>query len=449
MRLFPLWVGTLAILAVCVGSPRAGGQTESPGTKPPVLVLDPILADPAFWSADATALGTMLKGSRFRWVSQDKTELRAGSIPMTYLDLAVVEAVIRLPKGKPSEVFLSLYNRGDVGRIGDDKFEEFVAKTETALATRSGGASEDLGDALTKYGIRATSKSWITGTFSARLDTAYSRVREEGDNRKQDRPEFVNLTIYPPGTPKEGMLVQRMAETAEVDFKKRVQHKDNGDVLIEGMPMVDQGKKGYCAVATMERILRYYGSEVNQHELAQQANASGSGGTNPEALVKALRGMGGKVGLRVEERESFDLKDFFRLLDDYNREAKREKEPLINIQGLTMIPVGEIYASMKVPILRKIRLKNSSKVDSFFKDTSETVDLGRPVAWSVQLGWVDETPALPQASGGHMRLIIGYNPQKKEILYTDSWGYGHELKRMSAEDAYLITTGLYVVEPKG
>lgn len=62
--------------------------------------------------------------------------------------------------------------------------------------------------------------------------------------------------------------------------------------------------------------------------------------------------------------------------------------------------------------------------------------------------WVGMLPllaffvAIPQASGGHRRRIIGYNPQKKEILYTDSWGYGHELKRMSAEDAYLITTGL-------
>jgi hypothetical protein len=47
-----------------------------------------------------------------------------------------------------------------------------------------------------------------------------------------------------------------------------------------------------------------------------------------------------------------------------------------------------------------------------------------------------------------MRLIIGYNPNKKEILYSDSWGYGHELKRMPLDDAYTITTGLYTVDPR-
>jgi len=448
MRIFPFWVGALSLLTVCAGIPRAGGQTEPGGAKPGVWALDPILGDPAFWSSDVAALTTTLKNTRFRWVSQDKTELRAGGIPMTYLDLAVVEAVIRLPKGKPTEVFLSLYNRGDVGRINDDKFEEFVARTDAAMGTRSGVASEDLGDALTKYGLRATSKSWIAPAFSARLDTAYSRVKEEGDNRKQDRPEYVNLTIYPPATKKEDMLVHRKAETAEVDFKKRVQHKDNGDVLIEGVPMVDQGKKGYCAVATMERILRYYGSEVNQHELAQQANSSGNGGTNSESLVKALRGMSGKVGLHVDERENFDTKDFIRLVDDYNREAKKKKEPVITLPTSGTISVAEVFAAMKVPILREARLRNSSKTENFFKETAATIELGQPVAWSVELGWVAETPALPQARGGHMRLIIGYNAQKNEILYTDSWGYGHELKRMSAEDAFFITTGLYVIEPR-
>jgi hypothetical protein len=46
-----------------------------------------------------------------------------------------------------------------------------------------------------------------------------------------------------------------------------------------------------------------------------------------------------------------------------------------------------------------------------------------------------------------MRLIIGYNTKTQEVLYTDSWGAGHELKRMAAADAWTITTGLTSVEP--
>ena len=49
--------------------------------------------------------------------------------------------------------------------------------------------------------------------------------------------------------------------------------------------------------------------------------------------------------------------------------------------------------------------------------------------------------------GGHMRLIIGYNSETKEILYSDSWGRGHELKRWPLKYAYITSTGLYDVVP--
>jgi hypothetical protein len=46
-----------------------------------------------------------------------------------------------------------------------------------------------------------------------------------------------------------------------------------------------------------------------------------------------------------------------------------------------------------------------------------------------------------------MRLIIGYNTKTQELLYSDSWGSGHELKRLPMADAYTISTGLATVEP--
>ena len=54
---------------------------------------------------------------------------------------------------------------------------------------------------------------------------------------------------------------------------------------------------------------------------------------------------------------------------------------------------------------------------------------------------------IPQLSGGHLRLIIGYNEKNDEILYSDSWGAGHELKRMSTPDAYGATTSLRMIKP--
>ena len=74
------------------------------------------------------------------------------------------------------------------------------------------------------------------------------------------------------------------------------------------------------------------------------------------------------------------------------------------------------------------------------------INEGTPLLWTVMLGKVTEKE-IPQASGGHMRLIIGYNSKTGEILYSDSWGAGHELKRMAADDAWTITTGAMSIEP--
>lgn len=43
--------------------------------------------------------------------------------------------------------------------------------------------------------------------------------------------------------------------------------------------------------------------------------------------------------------------------------------------------------------------------------------------------------------------IIGYNTAKNEIIFSDSWGDGHEMKRMAAPDASAATMGLYLLQP--
>ncbi|MFT5131040.1 MAG: hypothetical protein ACI8W8_004674 [Rhodothermales bacterium] len=47
-----------------------------------------------------------------------------------------------------------------------------------------------------------------------------------------------------------------------------------------------------------------------------------------------------------------------------------------------------------------------------------------------------------------MRLIIGYNAKANQLIYSDSWGTGHEFKRMSMEDAWAITTCVDLVAPR-
>ena len=70
------------------------------------------------------------------------------------------------------------------------------------------------------------------------------------------------------------------------------------------------------------------------------------------------------------------------------------------------------------------------------------------MVWCVTLGLLPEENLSPENRGGHMRLIIGVNPKRKEIIYSDTWGIKHEIKVMSYEDAFMMTNSLYRLEPK-
>jgi hypothetical protein len=218
-------------------------------------------------------------------------------------------------------------------------------------------------------------------------------------------------------------------------------------VFIKNIPMVDQGPKGYCAVATAERVFRYYGMPVDQHEMAQVANTSDGGGTNPDAMLKALTALQGRLQVRVRAISKWDFAEFNRMIADYNREAKRNKKPEISLSGMRVIHIADIYAAMDPASLKESKtVKKKGDFERFKRDVVEKVDKGIPLLWGVELGLFPEEE-IPQARGGHMRLIIGYNTKTGEVIYSDSWGARHAMKRMPADNAFSMTTGLYYMEP--
>ena len=46
-----------------------------------------------------------------------------------------------------------------------------------------------------------------------------------------------------------------------------------------------------------------------------------------------------------------------------------------------------------------------------------------------------------------MRLIIGYYDKSETIIFTDSWGAGHEFRTMNQSDAYRVSMGVFALKP--
>ena len=78
-------------------------------------------------------------------------------------------------------------------------------------------------------------------------------------------------------------------------LKESVTRSEQGHVYVANIPMIDQGKKGYCAAATLARVLQYYGYAVDQHALAELAETEGQasedarGGTHRKNIIRAMQ----------------------------------------------------------------------------------------------------------------------------------------------------------------
>jgi hypothetical protein len=398
------------------------------------------------WASTVQEWKSFFSEHHFEWVNEAKNVARGDKLDATFFGLPVTEALLHFQDGKVSQIDLSIYNRGDLDAITPGKFQELIAKTAAALDQATGVKPMAIKPtSMQKPGRASESRLWKTPGLFVRMDTAHSESERHG--LKAVIPEFLNLAITPPDELADHQRqAGKQASLGVFEKSERIKTNSEGDLYLAGLPMVDQGQKGYCATASAERVLRYYGSDVSQHEIAQHAGSSGELGTGVESYEKALRSLSRGLGLKTTVLESRDDRDFFKTVEDYNRAAKKKKKPPIELPRGGTIVVSDVYQAMDRDIFLEMRKRNDYQIKKFLKDTEERIETGIPILWGVMLGFVQEKPELPQAFGGHMRIIYGVNPQTKEILYTDSWGRGHEAKRMAADDAYAITISLMTLE---
>ncbi len=448
---------TLAFLAfipaVLLAPPLVRAQKSASASAAPAMSLDSLIAGDKPWETTPDQLEAAVKPVRTQWLSSTKDSARYfGNYAIWNGAIPVKEAVVEFQNGKLFRVNLSIFNRGDsdsgsfASRV---EFEKQLEAWKTAITARTGVQPVDLGK-QSASAVKATGFSWSKAPTVYLLEFSYQKDAKA--TGVQFRPEFVRLRVS--ALPKQlglgsagatsGSAGQRVSKAA---LLANVTKDPSGDVFLKNVPMVDQGPKGYCAVATAERVFRYYGMPVDQHEMAQVANTGAGGGTNPDAMLKALTALQGRLHVHVRAISKWEYAEFTRMLTDYNREAKRNKKKEINITGMHTIDIGAIYGAMDPESLKESKtVKKKGDFDKFKREIAEKIDKGIPVMWGVELGLYPEAE-IPQAHGGHMRLIIGYNNKTNEIIYSDSWGEKHAMKRMPSDNAFPMTTGLYFMEP--
>ena len=417
------------------------------------------------WKQTGAAFVKAHRLNDFRFLEEGKTDAanatREGRVKFYGYD--VYETRIWFNDAGVSRIELSLYNKGDAAKPLASADLVSMLKSVSAKLTSEGARAPSPETTNVGGGVLQKQITWkAREPAAAQLTWRYKKVAGGAAT------DFVRVTLVNAAggaAAVKDALVAKKASQGRGSIKKNVvkvmsdsegrAKAKAGDVFIDNVPMVDQGQKGYCAVATSERVLRYYGQNVDEHEIGSAAGSTASQGTDVSAMYATVNKIGRKYGLSIYSvvggfnrgMEGL-VQAFMKEIADYNKMAKKMKKHEIALQRYLhggALDANAIRQAMETDVLKAARLK-SPKFKIFQKALHDQITAGVPLFWGVTLGFIPE-PDIPQADGGHMRLIIGYNDKTKELVYTDTWGAGHEFKRMLVEDAFAITDAVFYLKP--
>ncbi|MEK0447493.1 MAG: hypothetical protein RLZZ399_2814 [Verrucomicrobiota bacterium] len=418
----------------------------------PLRNLDPLVSEETIWETTPEAFEKKLGNAGLQWLDAEKSRVRFFGRGLRLFGGIVrpLEVNCDFKGGKLAATSVFFYNRGDspAHPANQAELERWVSAYRDLLTAQLGVKPIDRGKDAASV-VKAN--GWLWQRPPSLYVLEYSFEREVKALEKPFSAEFIRLKVTP--LPKRSFLSEYDRGTVhqpltKASLVKNVATLPQGDVLLRNIPMVDQGPKGYCVVATCERIFRYLGLEVDQHEMAAIAESSAQEGTDFYRMKEGLKRLTGRLKVHLRDLNPGNFEEFQKTILDYNRLSKRKKKREVNLPDSGVIRIEDLYASLDPELLKESKTTLGKVAYSKFqRQIAETIGRGVPVMWTVQLGLYPEPERTDQTRGGHMRLIIGYNPRTSEILYSDSWGAAHALKRMPMEEAFAMTTGMYFVEP--
>lgn len=455
------------------------------------LTLDWFLQADNIWNTTPDDLEKQFGARKFVWQDKERTRARfdPDKLKLTLGEADVGETLVSFKDGKLASVTVSVMNKGDDDQLID--LTRFTATTKNLrlIVANAASVKEEPRKKEEMVSKNAGGAVWRSKKALYVAEWLFLPEKQEEDGywirTTYAHGEYVRLRILPPMIQLGVQQRQAKVTVTKAVLASRVK-RSGKSAIIEGVPMVDQGSKGYCAVASFERVLRFYGVDLDMHDLANIAETYG--GTKPAKMKEAVFKIAQKMGMNTKEPIFLRGKQYESLFKDYNKVARKDGKTEINLDQ------SFSWQDVDPDTLKATRLQ-SGEYKKFRQEIVDSINKGIPVMWALQLGlfWEDQledsyeanrfavnkepaeddkvsaeqekeeaearkkemeemrkkNPRPPATmSGGHMRLIIGYDGDKNLIYYTDSWGPGHEMKSMPIDQAYTATMAMFIIAPQ-
>jgi len=236
-------------------------------------------------------------------------------------------------------------------------------------------------------------------------DTAFLLIEQKG--------EYTALRILPLANADAGGRSSRISDsTLRERMKSNVIHRSNGDLVIENIPMIDQGPKGFCVPATYARVLLYSGVPADLYLLALLGKTGVGGGTYVSSMENSVRSLAASYGRTVTSiSPSLDLPK----LESYFERG---------------IPLTWALC-VDERINRDLSLRTKERDNTDPSSWAKILESKRKAARDIRKN--------PQ--NGHVCLLIGCNRKTGELATSDSWGPEYAERWITVEEARALSQG--------
>lgn len=219
-------------------------------------------------------------------------------------------------------------------------------------------------------------------------------------------------------------------------------------VLVAAPPAL-QRAPGWCAPASLSRALACAGFSIDQAELARRGGCTPDGGVDVATFCRALRTTLALRGLALSPLLDTDPAAAFAIARRYDREAARLGFPPLSREGAAVggtLSLDALFADARP---EPMRLARAGELSRFRRAAARALSGGRPALWGVVLGIVPEPgPVGAVVRGGHVRLLVGFDPDRGVVSYSDPWAPDCAVKEMAEEDACAVTMSLWALEDR-
>ncbi|HUB68065.1 MAG TPA: hypothetical protein VL981_11330 [Candidatus Methylacidiphilales bacterium] len=386
----------------------------------------PLFTTTNLWDEDADTVA-----QRLQWPQESNTSFDAsyrryalGDETVTVLGARAYSLALYARNGHPTYLSIVFANKGDFGEIGDvtrkkllhldvapGEMEKAVQDLNAAVKTDAGTINAQLTSVLGDPESHVFGPTADSREFVHRWDWNGHAILFTSP-----RDEYAAIKMVP------SEVADHFGDVANLDrdaikeaLAKRVLRRDNGDVVLQDIPMVDQGPKGYCVPATWERYLRYVDVPADMYVLALIGDTNFWGGTNFDIMREAVNSYVESYHRRVEMANvPLDVDHLTKFID----------------QGLPLMWSCFYVKSVEKEINEHTFLERKTVTDwNVYKTRIEADDQSlTPVNFA--------DPNLSR----HMRMIIGYNAGTNELAISDSWGLRYTERWITVKEAQTIST---------